>query len=376
MQKWGLYIFKSQRLPSEERGQQPQPYCLARVKGAWRASCDGTWVHGGVRRQRRLCISFNDTQTEPRVWPPRRLMYRSVVTKLWGGGKFTKRQTRWQKSTNSPSKPASLFLSPSLFLSLSHTLTLSLSRSPRHPTGRRGSSGEHDTARLQVTDMSHHLKPRGTIIPLSLWREMGGWRGGESGGERESGGGRRWLVQSESEWVRGEVEGVRGWWCWWMLYSWLIQRDSPRDASRSSNKALLFFFFFAFLFFFSSIFFFFFFLSIAGCAPVKSSGPQSSPTAIWGCLRNFFSQTSGPVSVPMFQMNNPALLRPCRGVTRGAGIDGGGLMSDFAAEGASLHSSKLSRAPLTVGFSSLLGNFVKKKKNLDELFFGSNLAES
>lgn len=45
-----------------------------------------------------------------------------------------------------------------------------------------------------------------------------------------------------------------------MLYSWLIQRDSPRDASRSSNKALLFFFFFAFLFFFSSIFFFFFFL--------------------------------------------------------------------------------------------------------------------
>lgn len=205
MQKRGLYIFKSQRLPSEEGGQQPQPYCLARVKGAWRASCDGTWVHGGVRRQRRLCISFNDTQTEPRVWPPRRLMYRSVVTKLWGGGKFTKRQTRWQKSTNSPSKPASLALSPSLFLSLSHTLTLSLSRSPRHPTGRRGSSGEHDTARLQVTDMSHHLKPRGTIIPLSLWREMGGWRGGESGGEREGGG--EEMVGTEREWVSERRSG-------------------------------------------------------------------------------------------------------------------------------------------------------------------------
>lgn len=365
MQKWGLYIFKSQRLPSEEGGQQPQPYCLARVKGAWRASCDGTWVHGGVRRQRRLCISFNDTQTEPRVWPPRRLMYRSVVTKLWGGGKFTKRQTRWQKSTNSPSKPASLALSPSLFLSLSHTLTLSLSRSPRHPTGRRGSSGEHDTARLQVTDMSHHLKPRGTIIPLSLWREMGGWRGGESGGEREwgGGGGDGWYRARVSEWEeKWRVCGVGG--AGGCFTPGLFKETAQGMPLALLTKHFFFFFFFAFLFFFSSIFFFFFFLSIAGCAPVKSSGPQSSPTAIWGCLRNFFSQTSGPVSVPMFQMNNPALLRPCRGVTRGAGIDGGGLMSDFAAEGASLHSSKLSRAPLTVGFSSLLGNFVKKKKKI------------
>lgn len=40
------------------------------------------------------------------------------------------------------------------------------------------------------------------------------------------------------------MEGVRARWCWWMLYSRLIQRDSPRDASRSSNKALLFFLFF------------------------------------------------------------------------------------------------------------------------------------
>lgn len=36
------------------------------------------------------------------------------------------------------------------------------------PTGRRGLSGEHDVQRLQVTDMSHHLKPCGTIIPPSL----------------------------------------------------------------------------------------------------------------------------------------------------------------------------------------------------------------
>lgn len=49
-----------------------------------------------------------------------------------------------------------------------HARLLSLFPSPSHPTGRRGSSGEHDAARLQVTDMSHHLKPCGTIIPLSL----------------------------------------------------------------------------------------------------------------------------------------------------------------------------------------------------------------
>lgn len=85
------------------------------------------------------------------MWPPRRLMYRSAPTKLLGGGKFTKHH-RGDKSqqTDRASPHRSLYLN--------------LSR----PAGRRGSSGEYDTARLQVTDMSHHLKPCGTIIPLSL----------------------------------------------------------------------------------------------------------------------------------------------------------------------------------------------------------------
>lgn len=190
--------------------------------------------------------------------------------KTLGWRKVYEASIQWQKSTNNPSQPASLSLAP-----------LSLRLPPRHPTGRWGFSGEHDTARLQVTDMSHHLKPCGTIIPLSLWRQKGRGGGGSvvgNGGSR--GGERRWWVQSKSEWVRGEVEGVRARWCWWMLYSRLIQRDSPRDASRSSNKALLFF-----LFFFPWV--------LLGVLQSNPLGPQSSPSAIWGCLRKFFSQISG-----------------------------------------------------------------------------------
>lgn len=153
--------------------------------------------------------------------------------KTLGWRKVYEASIQWQKSTNNPSQPASLSLAP-----------LSLRLPPRHPTGRWGFSGEHDTARLQVTDMSHHLKPCGTIIPLSLWRQKGRGGGEAWWGTEVAGGERRWWVQSKSEWVRGEVEGVRARWCWWMLYSRLIQRDSPRDASRSSNKALLFFLFF------------------------------------------------------------------------------------------------------------------------------------
>lgn len=85
------------------------------------------------------------------MWPPRRLMYRSAATKLLGGGKFTKRHRGDKSQQTEPASPH-------------RSLYLNLSR----PAGRRGSSGEYDTARLQVTDMSHHLKPCGTIIPLSL----------------------------------------------------------------------------------------------------------------------------------------------------------------------------------------------------------------
>lgn len=212
---------------------------------------------------------------------------RSVASKLWGRGKFTKASTPWQKSTNRPSQPSSLPLSPSL--------------SPNRKA--RLLRREHDTARLQVTDMSHHLKPCGTIIPLSLWREKGG-EGNRRCGAR--GGGDVAVVGTEREWVSGEVEGVQGWWCWWMLYSWLIQRDSPRDASRSSNKALLFFFFLPFCFFF-------FFLEYCW---VRSSQILWAPVFPHSHLRmpqKLFLADIGPVSVMMFQMNNPLLLRPRRG---------------------------------------------------------------
>lgn len=204
MQKWGLYIFKSQRLPSEERGQQPQPYCLARVKGAWRASCDGTWVHRGVRRQRRLCISFNDTQTEPRVWPPRRLMYRSVVTKLWGGGKFTKRQTRWQKSTNSPSKPASLSLSISLPLSLSHSHSLPLSL----PTTPNRKARLLRRARYGTSPGDRYVTPPKTpwhnYTSVALKGDGRVERGGVGGRERVGG---EEMVGTEREWVSERRSG-------------------------------------------------------------------------------------------------------------------------------------------------------------------------
>lgn len=85
------------------------------------------------------------------MWPPRRLMYRRATTKLLGGGKFTKHHCGDKSQQTDPASPRC-----SLYLNLSR------------PAGRRGSSGEYDTARLQVTDMSHHLKPCGTIIPLSL----------------------------------------------------------------------------------------------------------------------------------------------------------------------------------------------------------------
>lgn len=282
---------------------------------------------------------------------------------------------RGDKSQQTAPASQPLSLSPSLFLSLSlsHTLTLSLPTTPNRKARllRRARYGTSPGDRYVTPPKT----PWHNYTSVALKGDGRVERGGVGGRERVGGGGDGWYRARVSEWEeKWRVCGVGG--AGGCFTPGLFKETAQGMPLALLTKHFFFFFFFAFLFFFSSIFFFFFFLSIAGCAPVKSSGPQSSPTAIWGCLRNFFSQTSGPVSVPMFQMNNPALLRPCRGVTRGAGIDGGGLMSDFAAEGASLHSSKLSRAPLTVGFSSLLGNFVKKKKNLDELFFGSNLAES
>lgn len=131
------------------------------------------WKHADIVCSQRLYIRFNDTHRRARAIEHTcvRLVYRSMATKLWGGGKFTKHQ---YSDKSQQTTPASQHLSPSLSLRLP----------PRHPTGRWGFSGEHDTARLQVTDMSHHLKPCGTIIPLSLWRQKGRRGRGKRGGER------------------------------------------------------------------------------------------------------------------------------------------------------------------------------------------------
>lgn len=176
--------------------------------------------------------------TPPRV-PERRRQ------NFWAAEKFTKRHRSDKSQQTDPASPH-------------HSLYLNLS----HPAGRRGSSGEYDMARLQVTDMSHHLKPCGTIIPLSLWREEG------------EGGGRRCERRS------GGVVGAGGCFTPGLFKETAQGMPLALLTKHFSLPPSLSLFFFAFLFFF---------LSIAGCAPVKSSGPQSSPTAIWGCLRNFLA---------------------------------------------------------------------------------------
>lgn len=245
---------------------------IARIPGA---PLIFLWKHADIVCSQRLYIRFNDTHWRARAIEHTCVRRGASCTGAWQqnfGVAESLRSINTVTKVNKQPQPASI--------SLSRSLSLSLRLPPRHPTGRWGFSGEHDTARLQVTDMSHHLKPCGTIIPLSLWRQKG--RGGDGGSVVGNGGSRggKEMVGTEREWVRGEVEGVRARWCWWMLYSRLIQRDSPRDASRSSNKALLFF-----LFFFPWV--------LLGVLQSNPLGPQSSPSAIWGCLRKFFSQILG-----------------------------------------------------------------------------------
>lgn len=79
------------------------------------------------------------------------------------------------------------------------TISLPLCSSPSpflpHDTQQEGKASLRSTLR-QVTDMSHHLKPCGTIIPLSLWRER---RVGEGDAE----------VRTELEWVSESRSGGR-----------------------------------------------------------------------------------------------------------------------------------------------------------------------
>lgn len=224
--------------------------------------------------------------------------------KTLGWRKVYEASIQWQKSTNNPSQPASLSLAP-----------LSLRLPPRHPTGRWGFSGEHDTARLQVTDMSHHLKPCGTIIPLSLWRQKGRGGGGSvvgnggSRGEKGDGGYRARVSEWEEKWRVCGLGGAGG----------CFTPGLFKETAQGMPLVLL-----TKHFFFS----FFFSLSIAGCAPVESSGPPVFPLSHLRMPQKVFLADIGPVSVLMFQMNIAMLLRPCRGVTWGVRIDAG-LMSNL-----------------------------------------------
>lgn len=131
--------------------------------------------------------------------------------KTFGRRKVYKASPRWQKSTNRPSQPTSFSLSESL------------------PPCRK--------ARL-LRRVRYGTSPGDRYVtpPKTLWHNYTS--------VALKGEGRRGRRSERAKW--------RGGWCWWMLYSWLIQRDSPRDASRSSNKALpslSLSLFFAFLFF-------------------------------------------------------------------------------------------------------------------------------
>ena len=78
-----------------------------------------------------------------------------------------------------------------------------------------------------------------------------------------------------------------------MLYSWLIQRDSPRDASRSSNKALLS----VSLALSCSLFCLFVFSRVLlGALQSNPLGPSLPPQPFEDASETF-SQTFGPVSV-------------------------------------------------------------------------------
>lgn len=163
--------------------------------------------------------------------------------KLWGWWKVCEASPRWQKSTKQPEPaPASRHPAPTPTQQEGEEASLRRERD-RESAIRRISRWQ---------DMSHHLKPCGTIIPPSLWREK------EGGGKCVCGGGG---VTVGTEWVRGKVEGCAG-------VGGAAGCFTPglfKETAQGMPLALL------------TKHFFFFSLSIAGCAQVKSSGSQSYP---------------------------------------------------------------------------------------------------
>lgn len=219
---------------------------------------------------RSLCLRFHRAPKRPSVWPPPRRLPQHRQN-FWAAESL--QSITAVTKVNKQSEPAHIAPSESL------------------PPRRKARLLRR--ARCGASPGDRYVTPPKTLwhnyTSVALKGEGRRGRGGET--ERRS-------------------EKWRGGWCWWMLYSWLIQRDSPRDASRSSNKALLplppslppalpLFP----LFVFSSV--------LLGALQSNPLGPSPPPPPQpFEDASETFSQTFGPVWALMFPMNNPGLLRP------------------------------------------------------------------
>lgn len=164
--------------------------------------------------------------------------------KTFGRRKVYKASPRWQKSTNRPSQPTSFSLSESL------------------PPCRKARLLRR--VRYGTSPGDRYVTPPKTLwhnyTSVALKGEGRRGRGGDRASERSGG-----VVGAGGCFTPGLFkETAQG------MPLALLTKHFPLSPSLSFLP-------------------FCFFLSIAGCAPVKSSGPQSSPTAIWGCLRNFLA---------------------------------------------------------------------------------------
>lgn len=279
-----------------------------------------------------------------RMWPPCRIMYWSVVTKLWGGEKFTKHQpSDKSQQTDLASQLLSLLRARFLSQSLSHN------RKARHLRRAWYGTSPGDRYVTPPKTLWHNytsvaLKGKGR----GAEGRVGEWEGGVLGTERER------VSEWEEKWRVCGVGGAAG-----CFTPGLFKETAQGMPLALLTKHFSFFFFCLFVFF----------LSIAGCAPVKSSGPQSSPTAIWGCLRNFFSQTLGLFQCWCFKW----IIHHCCGQAEGylGGEDRWWFNVTLRAKGVS--PNLLQQA---AHWQSISVAFRKFCEILDQLFFSSNLATS